>query len=79
MYYVISVIIVYMDQELKNKLDEQQAKIDAIYASVEKTRKYFLIVTWVTILTLVVPMIGLAFFAPSIMGNYVNQLNGAEY
>ena len=67
-----------MDQELKNKIDAQQIKIDAIYLSVEKTRKYFLIVTWVTILTLVVPMIGLAFFAPSVMNNYVNQLNGTE-
>ena len=67
-----------MDQELKNKIDAQQIKIDAIYLSVEKTRKYFLIVTWVTILTLVVPMIGLAFFAPSVMNTYVNQLNGTE-
>lgn len=31
-----------MDQELKNRLDEQNVKIDAIYKSVEKTRKYFL-------------------------------------
>ena len=66
-----------MDQEIKNKLDEQQVKIDAIYVSVEKTRKYFLIVTWITILTFVLPALALAFFAPSFMGTYVNQLNGA--
>lgn len=68
-----------MDQELKNKIDAQQAKIDAIYVSVEKTRKYFLIVTWVTIITLVLPMIGLMFFAPTMMDSYVNQLNGTAY
>lgn len=68
-----------MDQELKIKLDEQTAKIDAIYASVEKTRKYFLVIAWVTILTVVLPMVGLLFYAPSIMSTYVNQLNGLEY
>lgn len=68
-----------MDQEIKNKLDEQTAKIDAIYASVEKTRKYFLVIAWVTILTVVLPMIGLLFYAPSIMSTYVDQLNGLEY
>lgn len=68
-----------MDQEIKNKLDEQQVKIDAIYASVEKTRKYFLMITWITILAVVLPAIGLAFYAPSMMSTYVNQLNGAGY
>ena len=68
-----------MDQEIKNKLDEQQVKIDAILVSVEKTRKYFLMITWVTILAVVLPAIALAFYAPSMMSGYVNQLNGTGY
>lgn len=65
-----------MDQELNKKLEMLEIKIDAIYQSVEKTRKYFLIITWVTILAIVVPMIGLVFALPAFMTNYVGTLNG---
>ncbi len=64
-----------MDPELKKKIDEQGTKIEAIYQSVEKTRKYFLIMTWVTILAILIPMIGLAFVLPSFMSNYTSTLN----
>lgn len=67
-----------MDQEIKTLLDAQQLKIDAIYTSVEKTRKYFRMVTWITIITLVLPMIGLTLFGPSIVTSYIDQLNGKE-
>lgn len=64
-----------MDQEIKNKLDEQTIKIDAIYTSVEKSRKYFLVTMWVTILAIVLPMIGISLFAPSFLETYTNALN----
>lgn len=64
-----------MDQEIKNKLDEQTIKIDAIFASVEKSRKYFLITMWVTLLAVVLPMIGLAFVGPSFVNSYTSNLN----
>jgi hypothetical protein len=64
-------------EELKKKIEEQGLKIDAIYKSVEKTRKYFLIIIWVTVIGVVLPMIGLAFAIPSFMSNYVNVLGGA--
>jgi hypothetical protein len=67
-----------MDPEIKATLAEQQIKIDAILQSVEKTRKYFQMITWITIITLVLPMIGLMLFGPSIMSGYVEQLNGIE-
>lgn len=55
-----------MDQEIKNKLAAQDAKLDAIFKSVEKTRKYFLVVMWISILAIVLPAIGLVFaFLPS--------------
>lgn len=59
-----------MDQDLKNKLEEQSIKIDAIYKSVEKTRKYFLMIIWITVIAVVVPMIGLFFAIPSFLSTY---------
>ncbi len=65
-----------MDQELKAKLEQQEIKIDAIYKSVEKTRRYFLIMTWVTILAILIPLIGLAFVIPTFLSSYTSSLNG---
>lgn len=59
-----------MDQDIQKKLVEQEAKLDAIYASVEKTRKYFVMVFWVTIVTLVLPILGLFFAIPSFLKMY---------
>ena len=46
-----------MEQELLNKFEEQEKKIDAIYVSVEKTRKYFLWTMVVTVVTIVLQII----------------------
>lgn len=67
-----------MDQEIKNKLDEQALKIDAIYTSVEKSRKYFLTTMWITVLVIVLPMIGLLFVIPSFLSSYANILGGTQ-
>jgi hypothetical protein len=61
-----------MESELTTKLNEQNAKIDAIYASVEKTRKYFLIIIWITVIGLLVPLIGLFFAVPSFLSSYTD-------
>lgn len=63
-----------MEQEIKTKLEEQSAKIDAILESVEKTRKYFLTTMWVTIIAIVLPMIGLIFVIPQFLNAYVGGL-----
>lgn len=59
-----------MDQDLKIKLEEQAVKIDAIYKSVEKTRKYFLMIIWVTVIAVVLPLIGLVFAIPKFLSTY---------
>lgn len=64
-----------MDQELKNKLEEQEKKLDAIYKSVEKTRKYFLMVIWISIIMVVLPIIGLVIAIPSFLSNYSDLSN----
>ena len=63
-----------MDQDLKKTLEEQSAKIDAIYTSMEKMRKYFLIATWITVLAVVLPALGLVFAGPSFLNSYTKTL-----
>lgn len=53
-----------MDQEILEKLKEQDAKLEAIYWSAEKTRKYFLWTLIVTVVTIVLPLIALIFVIP---------------
>lgn len=53
-----------MEQEILGKFEEQEKKLDAIYASIEKMRKYFLWTLFVTIATIVLPMIGLVLVIP---------------
>ena len=63
-----------MDQEIQQKLVEQDGKLEVIYRSVEKTRKYILIIVGVTGIGLVLPMIALAFVVPSFLSNYLGVL-----
>ena len=60
---------------MEQKLIELEEKIDKIYVSVEKTRKYFLWTGIITILVIVLPLIGLMFALPSFMQNYVGTFN----
>ncbi|MEK7182167.1 MAG: hypothetical protein AAB679_00170 [Patescibacteria group bacterium] len=63
-----------MDPEIKQKLEQQDAKLDAIYKSVEKTRKYFQMIFWVTIVLFILPLIGLLFMIPSFLNTYSGAL-----
>ena len=53
--------------EILQKLNEQEAKINAIYKLVEKTRKYFLITLIVSVIVIVLPLIALIFVIPSFL------------
>lgn len=53
-----------MEQEILEKIREQDKKLDDIYKSVEKMRKYFLWTLIVTIATVVLPLIALLFILP---------------
>jgi NADH:ubiquinone oxidoreductase subunit 3 (subunit A) len=52
------------EEKVLVKLEEQDAKINAIYKSVEQTRKLFLATLIITVLMFVVPAIGLVFIIP---------------
>jgi len=55
------------DEETKQTLIRLEQKIDAVYASAEKTRKYFLAVIIVSVIAFVLPLIGLMFAIPSFL------------
>jgi len=63
-------------EEILKKIEEQEKKIDAIYVSVEKTRKYFLWTLIITIATVALPIIGLIILVPWIMNTLSSAYSG---
>ncbi|PIQ91735.1 MAG: hypothetical protein COV70_02160 [Parcubacteria group bacterium CG11_big_fil_rev_8_21_14_0_20_39_22] len=63
------------EQEVLQKIELLEKKIDAVYESAEKTRKYFLAVIIISIVAFVLPLIGLIFAIPSFLSSY-NSLTG---
>ena len=61
--------------DTNQKLDEINKKVEAVYLSVEKTRKYFKWTMIITVAFFVIPLIGLLFALPSFMTNYVGGIN----
>ena len=59
-----------MDEDIKQRLSAIETKVDAIYQSTEKTRKYFLWTLIVTAILVVLPAIGLIFAIPSFISTY---------
>jgi len=64
-----------MEQDILKKLEEHSQKIDAIYKSVESTRKYFLWTMIGTVVVFVLPLIGLLFAIPTFL-NSLNAVTG---
>jgi len=54
----------FMEQDIQKKFEEQETKLDSIYKSVERMRKYFLWTLIVTVATIVLPLIGLMIAIP---------------
>jgi uncharacterized membrane protein YjjP (DUF1212 family) len=67
-----------MESENKELLQRLEAKLDAVYQSVEKTRKYFLVVMWVTIAMVVLPLIGLVFAIPTFISTYTSTMQSLD-
>lgn len=59
-----------MDEQLRTRLNQLEEKIDAIYVSTEKTRKYFLGVIIVSVIAFVLPLVGLMLAIPSFLSVY---------
>jgi len=63
-----------MEQEVLEKLKEQDKKLNAIYQSVEKTRRYFLWTLVIAIIMIVLPLIGLVIVIPHFLDIYTSVL-----
>lgn len=62
----------------EERLAAIEQKIDALYASVEKMRQYFLWTLVVTIAVVVLPAIGLLFAVPSFISTYTGAMESLE-
>ena len=63
-----------MEPEILKKLEEQEQKIDAIFKSVERTRKYFLWTLIVSVVVIVLPLVGMLFILPTLLNNISSSL-----
>jgi type IV secretory pathway component VirB8 len=63
-----------MELDVKKELEEQRKYLEAIYASVEKTRKYFQWTLIISIVVFVLPLLGLMFVLPSFISSYTQLL-----
>ncbi len=63
-----------MENDLDSRLAALEKKLDAIFVSAEKTRKYFLWTMIITVAMIVLPLIGIAFVLPSVIGAYSSAL-----
>jgi len=61
--------------ELKKLIVEQQTKIDQIYDSMEKLKKYFFWTMVITIAFIVLPLVAMIFVIPTVIGTYTSVLN----
>lgn len=62
-----------MDQQLQQRLETLERKIDAVYISAEKTRKYILSMVIITVVTLVLPLLIMVIAIPSFISSYSSQ------
>ncbi len=61
-------------EPFEQRLLALETKIDAIYISVEKTRKYFFWTMIITVVLFVLPLVGLVFAIPAFMTNYLGPI-----
>jgi hypothetical protein len=68
-----------MEEEILKKIEAQDKKLEEIYISVEKTRKYFLWTLIITAVTIILPLIGLLIIIPKVLstmsGNNLDLYN----
>lgn len=63
-----------MENEILEKLESQRKKIEEMFISVEKTRKYFLWTLIISVAFIILPIVGLIFVIPQ----FLNTLNMAS-
>ncbi|MBI5798753.1 MAG: hypothetical protein HZB10_02380 [Candidatus Yonathbacteria bacterium] len=56
-----------MEQEILNRLQAQDELLQKIYASTERTRKYFMLTFYGTLVLFILPLVGLVFVIPAFL------------
>ncbi len=64
-----------MDTNIVQRLDALEKKIDLIYASVEKTKKYFLWTLISSAIIFLLPLVGLVFAIPAFLSSYSGMID----
>ena len=62
-------------EEVLQKIADLEKKADAIYKSVEKTRKYFMWTLILSVAFFVIPLIGLIFVIPQFISSINSSYN----
>jgi hypothetical protein len=65
----------HMNPDLEPRIAALEEKIDKIYVSVEKTRKYLLWTMITSVVLFVLPLIGVALVIPQFLNSYVGSIN----
>lgn len=64
-----------MEQDILNRLQKNEEKLEKIFISVEKMRRYFLWTLVITVLMVLLPAVGLLFAIPTFMDTYSQMGN----
>ena len=65
-----------MDEETLGRIKHIEMRVEEIYTSVEKTRKYLYWTMIATVVIFVLPLIGMLFAVPAFLSNYSSALGG---
>lgn len=58
-----------MEQEILNRLQEQENLLQKVYISTEKTRKYFMWTFYATLAFFIIPLVLLAIAIPTLLSS----------
>lgn len=67
-----------MDQETRTAIEALDRKVDAVYESVEKIRTYLKVTFYVTIATIVVPLIAVMIIAPMVLSTLTTAYSSLD-
>ena len=65
-----------MNENIEQRLANLEAKLDATWQSVEKTRKMLLVILWGSAAAVALPLIIGAFIVPAVINSYLSAYQG---
>jgi hypothetical protein len=63
-----------MEEIIRGQLAAQGEKLESIYVSVEKTRKYLLIIMWSSVAMVVLPFLIALIIVPKVISTYTSTM-----